>query len=979
MSTPFVVLRRRWRALPRPAATGVVLLGVFVVIAAVGPLVAPDDPSATSVAALAAPSWHHLLGTTQTGQDVLSQLLVGARVSLLVGTVAGLLTTVVAAAVGMAAGYLRGVAGEAVTSLVNLFLVLPVLPLVIVMSAYLRSSGWLGVVAVIVAVGWATGARVVRAQARSLRQRDFVAAARASGERPWRILWTEVLPHVLPVLASGFVTAMLFAVVTQASLAFIGLGGVDQWSWGTMLYWAQNADAFSVGAWWWIVPPGACLALLGTSLVLVNFGVDTVVAPVGSGAGHRPGAPASASGGAPAPGSRGGPERRTAPAAQPPPQAACPPAGEAAHLAPPVVGPRRDVPSLLTVEALSVVHGDTPALQGVDLQVGWGEVVGIAGETGSGKSTLVHAVTRLLREPSRVTGGRIWLHPRPPVPGHAGVPADAAPRRAGAASGPVGLAPGPAGAASGPAGAAPGPADLLGLDAAALRLVRWERVAFVPQAALHALNPVLPVRAQLVDVVRAHRPGVGRRDAAEWAAEALLGVGLERRHLASYAHELSGGMRQRVLIAMALLLRPDLVVLDEPTTALDPATQRAVVEEVLRLQRTLGFAVILVTHDLSLLLEVADTVAVLHGGRVVEHGDAGTVHRRPAHPYTAALLAARLPVPRRTVGDPGPWPSQPQPQPRPSLARPSLAKPLPTVEQRPGPVLAADGLCKSFRARPAAGAGVSGSAVQAVDGVSLALYAGRATALVGASGSGKSTVARLLARLDVPDAGRVVVDGCAPGRGRRAELAYRRRVQLVLQDPYASLNPARTVGSHLRRAVRLHRVAWAAGAAGVPGGAADDDVARALLARVGLVPDDVLDRLPAALSGGQRQRVAIARALAARPAVLIADEPVSMLDVSVRAGILAVLDELRAEHGMALLHITHDVAAARASADEVLVMDAGRVVEAGPAEEVLGSPAHPATRRLVDAQPDPGRRRATRGETLPEGGGKERAAMGTER
>ena len=963
------MVQRRVRALPIPAVAGAVLLGCFVVLGVVGPLLAPDDPSATTATVLAAPSWHHLLGTTQTGQDVLSQVLAGGRVTLLVGAVAGVLTTAVAAIMGLAAGYLPGLSGEALSSLANLFLVLPVLPLVIVMSAYLQSASWLGVVVVIVVVGWATGARVVRAQTLSLRRRDFVTAARASGERSTHILWAEVLPHVMPVLASGFVTSMLFAVVTQASLAFIGLGGVGQWSWGTMLYWAQNADAFSVGAWWWIVPPGACLALLGTALVLVNFGVDAVVGPSRSGAGHRPGAPASASGGVPAP--AGGAVALLPPGLAPDlaPDSALNPAGTmaagvdrvlASDTAPPQVaswhrprGPGADTGSvwapLLQVQRLTVVHGTVPAVRGVDLQVGRGEVVGIAGETGSGKSTLVHAITRLLRPPAAVVAGQVWLHPRAGI----GDRPEGSSAAATAMSTAAGIAP-----------ADEPPVDLVTLDAASLRRLRWERLAVVLQGALHALNPVLTVQAQLVDALRAHRPGLGRAPAARRAADVLELVGLDRRHLRSYAHELSGGMRQRVLIAMALLLSPDLVVLDEPTTALDTVTQRAVVDEVLRLHHEIGFAVVLVTHDLSLLLETADTVAVLHAGQIVEVGPAADVHRCPAHPYTAALLAARVtaatrptspPVAHAAVGTGVHGMAA-----TPPIAASARRHAVP-VGAAPRPVLAADGLSKAYRQRTAprvAGhLGGGGHAVRAVDGVSLELHAGQATALVGASGSGKSTVARLLARLELPDDGRVLVDGRPAGRTRAATAAYRRAVQLVLQDPYASLNPVHTAGYHVRRAVVLHRGSWSAGSTDVATGASADEIARVLLTQVGLQADVVFDRLPGALSGGQRQRVAIARALAARPAVLIADEPVSMLDVSVRAGILAVLDALRAEHGMALLHITHDIASAWSTADTVVVMDAGRVVEAGPTDQVLGHPSHRATQRLVDAQPDPARRR----------------------
>jgi peptide/nickel transport system permease protein len=270
----FATIRRS-----RPAIAGAVIVGFFIVLALVGSLIAPDDPSATTSAALQPPTLTHILGTTQSGQDVLSQLLVGAGPSLEVGFLTAVLATALSVVIGVGSGYLRGVAGESLSSFTNVFLVLPALPLIIVIIAYLPSKGTAATALVISVTGWAWGARLIRAQTLSLRDRDDILAARAIGERAWRIMLVEMMPGLLPIIISNFLFTTVFAIVTQASLAFLGLANISQWSWGTMLYWAQNDQAFTLGAWWWYVPPGLCIALIGMGLGLINFGVDGLINP----------------------------------------------------------------------------------------------------------------------------------------------------------------------------------------------------------------------------------------------------------------------------------------------------------------------------------------------------------------------------------------------------------------------------------------------------------------------------------------------------------------------------------------------------------------------------------------------------------------------------------------------------------------------------------------------------------------------------
>jgi peptide/nickel transport system permease protein len=258
---------------------GLIIIGVFVFIAIFGPVIYTTNPSALSSAVLQPPSAEHLLGTTQTGQDVLAQLIDGTRTSMLVGFTAAAIATLLSLLIGVTAGYLGGAPDEVLSVLANMFLVIPALPLVIVIAGYLPSKGPLSVTLVIAATGWAWGARVLRAQTLSLRRRDFVQAARATGQRPLRIVFSEILPNQLAVVAALFLGTFIYAILTEASLAFLGLGDVSSWSWGTILYWAQGSEALEIGAWWWFVPPGLAIAIVGMGLSLINFGIDEFVNP----------------------------------------------------------------------------------------------------------------------------------------------------------------------------------------------------------------------------------------------------------------------------------------------------------------------------------------------------------------------------------------------------------------------------------------------------------------------------------------------------------------------------------------------------------------------------------------------------------------------------------------------------------------------------------------------------------------------------
>ncbi|MHB1430875.1 MAG: dipeptide ABC transporter ATP-binding protein [Streptosporangiaceae bacterium] len=941
-----------------------ILVG-FALLGTIGPALLAGSPTAPTGASLMPPSGAHWLGTTLQGQDVLTQLVDGTASSLTVGFVAGALATAVSVVVGLWAGYVRGLGGELFSGFSNVFLVIPSLPLVIVLAGYLPRTGALSIMIVIAVTTWAGGARIMRAQTLAMVERDYVRSARAIGEPVRRILLAEVLPNLSTIVMSTFLFAVIGAIATEAGLAFLGLGNVEQVSWGYMINLAQSNDAVLGGAWWWWVPPGVCYALVGAALGLINFGIDEIGNPrlrmvkVAARARRQ---------------TQGGDS-----AASPPEQDAIdrgslgagPAGGQTAAGGEQPRGPRAGEP-LLEVRDLRVGYwserGLAVAVQEVSFTLRRGEIMGIAGESGSGKSTVAYAITRLIHPPGQMLGGTILFH------------------RAGSSGN---------GAAGGT-----GPVDILAMDPEELRKFRWERLAIVFQSAMNALNPVLPISAQLIDAIRAHRPQVRPAAAAVRAGELLALVGVPAERAASFPHELSGGMRQRVIIAMAMALEPDLVVLDEPTTGLDVVVQRGILETLSDLRDRLGFSVIFITHDLSLLLEVCDSVMVMYGGRAVEIGSAPQVHRGPLHPYSQGLRDAFPPLQGAGVrlhGIPGlpPDPGSPVPgcafHPRcPHVFAPChdiVPAPLPVGTRMVRCHLHDDRFARSPASAPPAGetrppgpdgpdgpAGTAGRGeaavvlrgehlhkrfrlqqgrrrtVRAVDDVTVEVRRGQVTAVVGESGSGKSTLLRLMALLEPATAGTIALNDRPVPTGRiRRRLAYRSEVQLIFQDPFASLNPARTVGYQLERALRLH---------GDRMGAQErrDEVGR-LLERVSLAPASrFAGSYPHELSGGQRQRVAFARALAVRPSVLLADEPVSMLDVSMQVDVLNLLDDLRCQEHLGILYITHNIASARYLADALNVMYAGMLVEGGPPRAVTENPVHPYTQILMAAAPDPDRR-----------------------
>lgn len=533
-----------------------------------------------------------------------------------------------------------------------------------------------------------------------------------------------------------------------------------------------------------------------------------------------------------------------------------------------------DASPLLSVDGLDVSFGGQAAVRGLDLSVLPGQTVAVVGESGSGKSTTAAAILGLLPPGGRITGGRIVFD---------GVDISAADRRA-------------------------------------MRGIRGRQIGYIPQDPMTNLNPVWKVGFQIREALRANTSDSRTR---QRAVELLAAAGMPdpAKQAERYPHQLSGGMCQRALIAIGLAGRPRLLIADEPTSALDVTVQRQVLDHLQRLTADLGTALLLITHDLALAAERAESVVVVHRGTVVESGAARAILRSPQHEYTRRLVAAAPALAVRGG----------------ARSRPAAVRPDDAADD----ILVASGLTKVYR--ESRGVPWRRSEFRALDAVSFRLRRGSTLAIAGESGSGKSTLARMVLGLLPPTAGTVVFDGTRidDAMPRDAQLAFRRRVQPVFQNPYSSLDPMYSVFRAIEEPLRIHRVGDRRQRA---------QAVHRLVDQVAL-PSSVLDRLPRELSGGQRQRVAIARALALRPAVLVCDEAVSALDVLVQAQILDLLADLQTELGLAYLFISHDLAVIRQIADDVLVMRAGRVVEQAPTEELFTRPGHEYTRQLLDAIP----------------------------
>ncbi len=571
------------------------------------------------------------------------------------------------------------------------------------------------------------------------------------------------------------------------------------------------------------------------------------------------------------------------------------------------------------------------AVKDANLTIDAGEIVGLVGESGSGKSTLGTAVLRLLDPPGTITSGQVIFDGK----------------------------------------------DITRASEDEIRPLRWAEMSTVFQSSMNALNPVVNIGKQFKDVIEAHT-NMTEREIERRTAELLEMVNIDPSFSRFYAHELSGGMKQRVAIALALALQPKFVLLDEPTTGLDVVVQQAILDNVKRIQKEFGFAVLMISHDLGAIMEIADRVAVMYQGQLVDDQPARDLLLRPKHPYSRVLIGSYEDLWKPASGSAAEDASvdasgQPITQafggkaPVDIAARhgmdadetrmlgmddlQAIAEATaqdPAVVRAPADasaheaVMVIENISKHYTRRR----GLTKTRVDAVSDVSFTLRKGYITALVGQSGSGKTTIGRLITGIEKPDSGSILFGEQRVDQFARRDLKeYRRHVQLVFQDPYSALNPAHTIVHTLTRPL--------ANFMDVSGRAARQRVAE-MLEQVGLTPaEQFIDKYPHQLSGGQRQRVVVARALLSEPEIVIADEPTSMLDVTIRAEILEILNRLVRDKGIAMLYITHDLLSARALADEILVLNKGRIVEGGDANQVISEPQHDYTRLLLSSIPNP--------------------------
>jgi peptide/nickel transport system ATP-binding protein len=967
-----LVLRRFLRR--KSAVAGLVTLVVLFLLAFAGPhLTKWSYDSIDYTALLQPPSASHWFGTTQIGEDVYAQTLRGLQKSLIIGLLAALLTTGMAALVGAWAGYFGGWVDRTLSWIIDLLLVIPSFFILAILSPLFRGKTWLILVVLLAAFGWMIAARVVRNLTLTLKEREFVKAARFIGVPSRKIILRHIIANMSSYLIIDATIAVGLTILGESGLSYLGFGvQKPDISLGTLI--ADGTRAALTFPWLFLFS-GSFLIITVLAVSVVGDGLRDALDPRSTGASpqlfrnvgsdEESAEPPMAMAGTVSPTAvLTQSAKREAPPGSHATESSVQPVPEAE----PVADSPPDPDAILRVRDLRVVFptegGTLTAVRGMTYSIAPGEVVGIVGESGCGKSVSALATLGLLPGHARVTGS-VQFRGR----------------------------------------------ELLGLGDKELSAIRGKGISMVFQDPLSALTPVYTVGDQIAEAILVHRDISA--DAADRRAVELLdvvGIPYAKERARAFPHEFSGGMRQRVMIAMAMANDPALIIADEPTTALDVTIQAQIVEVLRTAQRETGAAVLIITHDLGLIAGFADRVLVMYAGKVVETATVDELFSAPRMPYTLGLLGS-LPrvdavrqgpltpvegAPPSLVALPPGCPFEPRCPLRvhecvtkePVLLTVRTAagagsnghtaachrsgdiekQGLTALDVFPAPPAAApttnghrsgdertirvEGLVRHFPLTKGAIFRRRVGTVRAVDGVTFDIAEGEVLGLVGESGCGKTTTIGEIMTLARPMGGTVELLGkdtaTLDGRERKA---IRRNVGVVFQDPMDSLDPRMPVGDILTEGMETH---------GVPHAERAERV-RTLLRRVGLDPSHA-SRYPHEFSGGQRQRIGIARALALEPRLLVLDEPVSALDVSIRAGVVNLLMELRRELGLSYLFVAHDLSLVRHIADRVAVMYLGRIVEMGHGDLVFDRPAHPYTQALLSAIPipDPVRERARR-------------------
>ncbi|AEF85665.1 glutathione import ATP-binding protein GsiA [Treponema primitia ZAS-2] len=842
---------------------GALLLSIIGGVSILAPIVAPYNPFERSGTPFEKPDSAHILGCNDVGHDLLSELMYGGRISLSVGLFAAFYATAVAVIAALASGYFGGGLDRIIMRVVDLIMSLPFLPLVIVLGVFL-GPGMGTQILVISLVMWAHPCRELRSQVMKTRNCGYIDAARAMGEKSWKIILRHTLPDLMPLIVPQFVLVAQSAILIESSLSFLGLGDPISKSWGSMLFFANTRAAFLTGAWvYWVLPPGLLISLSCLSFSLIGFSLagkrGTLYSSYGSFKKSR--------------------EQD---------------AGE------------RTAESLpLVLNNISVCyntgHDEYLAVSGTSLTLRKKEVLGIVGESGCGKTTLAMTILGLLRHPAELTGGSVFIHGE----------------------------------------------NMLLAGKMKILTIRGKTIAYVPQNAMNTLNPVVSLRKQLIEAIRIHRK-VPRQEENAQVARLLDFVGIDQSRQDCYNHELSGGMKQRIVIAMALANNPDILIADEPTTGLDVLVQKSILDLLMELKDRLSISIILITHDLPLAMNYSDSLAVMYKGEFVDYGSMAEVYQHHRHFHTASLFNnfPRLDQPKTWVRDQNFGTERIA-----TTVKLSVESDIPSET---GPLkeagllkeaLVVRSLSKTFYSRQGLFKKAS-APIHAVQDVSFTLRPGEVLGLIGGSGSGKTTVSRLIMGLEKPDGGEIFLNGEALHLMKGAERARAaRKIHLVFQDPYQSLHNNKTLFD------------IAAEPMVIEGGYTQEEMkerVHAALQDVHLPYSDAfLRRTPNELSGGQRQRLSFARAVVAKPRYIIADEPSSMLDASLRKELLKLMEELRSRYNMGYIFITHDLSLAYHFCDRLMVMHEGAVVEEADAHKLIHHPVHGYTRELISAVETP--------------------------